>query len=34
MPDDRYSIELDDQLGDIEETLNKITGTHIRYRNF
>ena len=36
LPDDqaRYSIELDDQFGDIEETLMKVTGTHIRYRIF
>ncbi|KAJ3029837.1 1-phosphatidylinositol-3-phosphate 5-kinase [Rhizophlyctis rosea] len=28
----RYSIELDDQYGDIEETLLRGTGTHIRYQ--
>ena len=28
----RYSIDCDDQLGDIEETLLKGTGTHIRYQ--
>ncbi|KAJ3046413.1 1-phosphatidylinositol-3-phosphate 5-kinase [Rhizophlyctis rosea] len=35
-PDDtqsRYSIELDDQYGDIEETLLRGTGTHIRYHD-
>ncbi|KAJ3300300.1 1-phosphatidylinositol-3-phosphate 5-kinase [Borealophlyctis nickersoniae] len=34
-PDDsqsKYSIELDDQYGDIEETLLRGTGTHIRYQ--
>jgi 1-phosphatidylinositol-3-phosphate 5-kinase len=28
----RFSIELDDQFGDIEETLTRVTGTHIKYQ--
>ena len=31
-PENRYSIDFDDQYGDIEETLLRGVGTHIRYR--
>ncbi|OAJ42226.1 hypothetical protein BDEG_25711 [Batrachochytrium dendrobatidis JEL423] len=32
MQQSRYSIDFDDQFGDIEETLLRGTGTHIRYQ--